>query len=1053
MLCEYTHTHTHQLAILLFLFIIPNLLSAQCPFFEFSEIQASGSFNTDLAMFYRYESKDNAGHFITNTCPDMREGSITLFFSPSIATTVNVCIEYQTDQYNVDVSALSIFDTYTLDPNVLDPILGTPILTQICGPMSFIDDEDCKSAYVKLKPQTYVLGQGSSFVRDIKTTISDVNNSNDFTDITLNIDNALLEQYIIAEDTDGDGHIYFTDYPTGAPYSGIATGVFFSENLIVHVDGSFVDGFSDYKYQFGSNSSLIIEPGSDLSFINGSAIEGCETLWDGITVKNGGILRLLSGTGVLDAKVAVYAEDGSDLELNNSFFINNYIGIGSDLNGGTFNFINFDDNEFRLSGLKPTNASLPTLRQAAISIAGNNGTALTAGIGSPNLFYDYFVGVNIKSSSATVSHNEFDGTTVAVNVEGTPNLVDGSVALVLSNKMRNTDAGILNGVHGLVAYENEMRNTRRGIVSSYSANRLLNVGVNDIDASRVGVKVVRSNEAFLLGNTIDMGDNPFSTGIDLSLSTFQMVRDNIVEAQEMSTGISLQTANFNTVEENTISATDAPALGTDGVLVGGSYRNEINCNLITGPGTGGEFTNSTGIEVRSSVINTYSCNDLDNTEEGFYFIGDDDVSTIEGNKLRTHSTGIKIHDPSFGGVSKTGVQAHNGNLWLEESTAFGLANYVADPTEIFESQFKLYDQDVANNMNLLPRGSVLPWNPFEMVLPEIGSGTFACLPCAGNGTGAGLIGGNLPPGGLTSVKGATVLDPNNANDDGIWIRQVNLLNTIRAYEGTPDYLPWMTGYENALSGTDVDDISTVMEIVQNVNEVNANISSSNQLLYDNITILEQLRSSGATPSQIDAAISNLTIASNSASILYAQEEQSDNVLLGQASQILQSVTTNNPVASAYVTALTHRVRYLGNAAYQLDAPSIISLQNIANECHIVYGSSVFMSRSLLEALTDDDSQYNDQQICTVSVPREAQIEQLELLDDITLFPNPVINQLSVQTDMDIVSYVIYSIDGKLIKSGNVRGATIDVSDIQKGMHLIRLLDADGVENHLSFVKN
>jgi|GEM_PF-6889549 len=228
---------------------------------------------------------------------------------------------------------------------------------------------------------------------------------------------------------------------------------------------------------------------------------------------------------------------------------------------------------------------------------------------------------------------------------------------------------------------------------------------------------------------------------------------------------------------------------------------------------------------------------------------------------------------------------------------------------------------------------------------------------------------------------------------------------------------------------------------------------ANQDINDKILDLQTLRDNNASQSQIATAIDNISMATNNANTLYAQEKQSESALPGQAMQILQSMNTTQPEATAYATALTHRVRYLGDVSHQLDASATASLQNIANECHIVYGASVFMSRSLLDAINADDTQYDDQQICTTTVPRQSKSDDVLTLDDITLYPNPVKNQLKIDTDKEIVSFTIFSIDGKLMKTGNITNQIIDVADLRVGMHFVRLLGQDGIEYNLSFVKN
>lgn len=58
--------------------------------------------------------------------------------------------------------------------------------------------------------------------------------------------------------------------------------------------------------------------------------------------------------------------------------------------------------------------------------------------------------------------------------------------------------------------------------------------------------------------------------------------------------------------------------------------------------------------------------------------------------------------------------------------------------------------------------------------------------------------------------------------------------------------------------------------------------------------------------------------------------------------------------------------------------------------------------------------------------------------NISLFPNPIINTLYIQAGIDINEFKLYSIQGKLIESGNIESNQKDLSHLQSGVYVLNL---------------
>ena len=65
------------------------------------------------------------------------------------------------------------------------------------------------------------------------------------------------------------------------------------------------------------------------------------------------------------------------------------------------------------------------------------------------------------------------------------------------------------------------------------------------------------------------------------------------------------------------------------------------------------------------------------------------------------------------------------------------------------------------------------------------------------------------------------------------------------------------------------------------------------------------------------------------------------------------------------------------------------------------------------------------------------VEQLPIYK-VTAFPNPFRNHIRVTGDVQFQTYEILSVDGSLVKCGNLNQNTIDTSDIDDGIYILRL---------------
>lgn len=84
-----------------------------------------------------------------------------------------------------------------------------------------------------------------------------------------------------------------------------------------------------------------------------------------------------------------------------------------------------------------------------------------------------------------------------------------------------------------------------------------------------------------------------------------------------------------------------------------------------------------------------------------------------------------------------------------------------------------------------------------------------------------------------------------------------------------------------------------------------------------------------------------------------------------------------------------------------------------------------------------------------------QASLLELTDDLIIFPNPAYEEISIQSKDSMISYVIYSIDGKVVSSSevdSVKQVKANVSELPQGYYLLSVQTNQGPITK-PFVKN
>ena len=77
----------------------------------------------------------------------------------------------------------------------------------------------------------------------------------------------------------------------------------------------------------------------------------------------------------------------------------------------------------------------------------------------------------------------------------------------------------------------------------------------------------------------------------------------------------------------------------------------------------------------------------------------------------------------------------------------------------------------------------------------------------------------------------------------------------------------------------------------------------------------------------------------------------------------------------------------------------------------------------------------------------------ETLIDVSIYPNPVENELTIKTSADVINKIatVFDINGKRVLNTKIKSTTIDVSSLTSGVYFLRL-ESEGKIIKRKFIK-
>ncbi len=841
--------------------------------------------------------------------------------------------------------------------------------------------------------------------------------------------------------------------------------------------------------QMGEGAEIDIQPSRTLTLDN-SVLKGCTNyLWEGIHVNGYGQLIVKHsnqsyGSSIQDARIAVETMDRGDVRINTSTLSNNYIGIyfnpsktnrsTSDIYLTTFSSITGQSLKSPYGWMTErtgTKGFAGIYFNDAINTFGSSDNASGSHL---NTFQNLHCGIYADRSILKIVNAKFDNIysdavyaeksadissvglnvysrldVVGINTNNTPNYVGFS----------NSERGVYLQYSSASIKMNQMSNVDYGIDFNSSNENTLAFAGNHIDANKRGIQLLMVDGAAgcdLENNVITMhpsannkknigmlieGGNLIHSGASYSASCNGILSSNNNSFQGfIVNNISNVDVLNNTVHLPTASTLNTNAFGFD----------NLSNSWVRQNGADGNINYSKGLRFAISGNNLVTNNSTDNLNTGLEFSGYCFPTSLISNLINHHNVGLHLD-----GSSNIGPEINYGNQWLDYgaggtnySNGFG-AVHDGNQAQVFASKFTVIGS----------QGSVI--YPIYNTPNDPQHGWFTTL------------GGSTPIGNPFSPC---------ARYSPYRTEHLSFIDSLVALEGIPSYefekeVNWMSRHElierllsdsvallqNEFFRSFFDSIQAsslgqsaitrkaICEIY-NDQDLATGIGLNDSLISDLLNqkaLNDDLLHSGLSPSDsINAEnlnvyylneISRLKDGNNS----FIKDLNDDHASRARICKDLNSeIEPQNILEENEKTV--NRI-YLDNIPLnklEIGEADQSALHEIANQCPLAGGTSVYTARAILHLL-GDSTEYNDEEYCHSLGYRKGKTNQNILL---LVQPNPASNQSSVLFSFipdEQIRLEIYDVAGRAIKTllipEKTQKFTFNTSELTNGVYTLNCI--------------
>jgi hypothetical protein len=867
------------------------------------------------------------------------------------------------------------------------------------------------------------------------------------------------------------------------------------------IDGDFT---IDKSYYFNNsfihvspNTKISVAVGSHLGIIS-SEVYGCGSMWNSIYVSqvpygqvNAGIE--VSNSIIKDAEIAIDIGVHSDLSLEGSTFLNNYIGVRStSSDGGVPNVLRFEGNTFR-SDLNPLPPHANELMYAGVLLERVYGFTIGSISGGANAFLYLKNGIVAHASSFAV-HNAgiFPSLPLSGPTPTSPNLNEDSGNGILSYRSsqvvtNTTFQDNTAAVHAVEAQALEVTDCTinetiaYGVVVVDKAGSII-IKDNDLECFQAGVYLSNISNALvnIEDNTITMVEENESPGIDgwaaiaIDGCNFQdfgngfdrraNIKGNTIDLNDAWYGINLfASTGVNVVGNNTITFQGNDDFEFDpdllaGINIQGGGDHIIKGNSVTGQGATVSLPDPdeliTAVRVALSDGNEFCCNILNGTEVGTKFESVSLPSNFWGTNFGAHDVALLMDADGI-----IGEQDEGGNQWIASATMdVGARHENPNPFFCLSSQF------LVQNLGL-PETPIHPTeidpNPQTTGANWFNTGGAAPQACCfWNFTP------NEDPTKLDDdIAGGIINSGTTFSNTTNWQLERYLYKKLATHPDIVQQDQAMATFYNNKAATTVGVFHAIRDNIEGLagqpsndaQQYGANIESILTKLWrmvetDNLLVT-------ATPQETAQLLAERSSIGNDLLTLEQQNNSLSTSIQTYRTGLVQQYLAQN---AAIQTSATYEANektvndvYLNTVAlgnYSLSAQQRAALYPVTLQCPKMGGSTVFLARALYRLEDPSAIFYNDLNACSppdaLVASNNGQQQQALPSNKTFTFPNPANGEVTVVMAENVFAdqVKLVHLNGQTVASyplnEDVKRFTFSTAQVPPGIYLVKLMDGD-----------
>lgn len=813
-------------------------------------------------------------------------------------------------------------------------------------------------------------------------------------------------------------------------------------------------GFLRCHVEMGPHAEIVVNQ-YQLFEVTSSVLYGCDYLWRSIRVLPLGSLNVsgfnaANPSFICGAWAGVFAHGGARLELSNTFFVSNMVGVYvppvpvSPFNPlfptkkpNALDLIKFDKLRF-VGGdlLSPADVTCEVSNPF-----GTNYFTVTPQVSSYAGVLLHDVGPELDLSANTVaSSNTYSGLRSGIvalrsniKVENSRfadlDLISGNnypynrgygIAHVgeghtLCQKgfgknaiwsFRNVRVPIfVEGNHVTTKYNRMVQDIHTGIWTRLCKNRNLIMEDNFIQAEVRGINLFQNDPVNILSvtrNDVHMVNGQLSPNACIAI--FEAQTPPIVEANYLENDLFFlentafgalisQSAVWHNIEDNRVSTT------ADGLLVINGNETFVRNNIVTGSGS----HHGSGISVLASPSTFALCNELRSLRHGLSFLNENIVTRVGLNLFHEDFTNALYYNAS----GYTGPQINMRNEWCGNTTVTG--GFEAK----HESEMLA---PVSQYMVLSSDGECFKPNPVDP--EEDWFRQYSTLPnsllCHEYDRGReGYLGD------LERLIAQDSLDNPEGAPAWLWVQRSDLYRTLMEWPDTTwtgtlygDFLVWMDTTDVGAWYALEEDIKAILKEEPALKNLRSDIGDTTELWYASIAaemdIVRNPTSSVQDSLDAIARIDTLLIELDAFALYWDARRALLDSLREEAMLELLAEVDGAPASEDWTAAL--QVTWRTVLRISLYGPDILQgtliddLDAIASECPQTHGKAVYLAGSVLADIATELYTYD----CIVAEPLITNADHpAGSSRDLIIYPVPVSDRVVVQLGSDAPDGVIH----------------------------------------------